>query len=162
MVARRAMLALALLLLSAARPALAHPLHTTLAELTYDPSSRLLNVSLRVFAGDFADAVHARRARGLEAMPPDSAMLRYVTERFFVVAPGAGRVALRWCGVRREGDVLFLCLRATAQRSPAGSRMSNTLLNEVFADQVNIVQASYDGRRSTVLFTRRDGVKALP
>lgn len=156
------MLALAVLIVPASRPASAHPIHTTLAELSYDPSARLLNVSLRVFADDFAAAVQPRRARGLDAMPPDSAMLRYVTERFFVIVPGAGRMAMRWCGARREGDVLFLCLRATAQRSPAGARVSNTLLTEVFADQVNIVQASYDGRRRTVLFTPRDGVKSLP
>jgi hypothetical protein len=153
---------LALLLVPAVRPAFAHPLHTTLAELSYDHSAHQWNILLRVFAGDFAVAVQPRRVRGSEAMPPDSAMLRYVTERFFVIAPGAGRLALRWCGARREGDVLFLCLRATAQGSPAGARMGNTLLDELFSDQVNIVQASYDGRRRTVLFTSRDGLKSLP
>ena len=162
MVARCAVLALAVLVVPAVRPAFAHPLHTTLAELSYDPSVHQWNVSIRVFAGDFAAAVLPRRAPGVDMMPPDSAMLRYVTERFSVVAPSAGRVALRWCGARRQGDALFLCLRATAPGSPAGARMSNTLLNEVFADQVNIVQASYGGRRRTVLFTSRDGLKSLP
>ena len=162
MVARCAALALAILVVPAVRPAFAHPLHTTLTELSYDQSAHQWNVVLRVFAGDFATAVQPRRPRGPDVMPPDSAMLRYVTERFSVIAPGAGRLALRWCGARREGDVLFLCLRAAARGSPAGSRMTNTLLNELFSDQVNIVQASYDGRRGTVLFTSRDAVKALP
>jgi len=31
----------------------------------------------------------------------------------------------------------------------------------MFADQVNVVQVSYDGRRRTLLFTPRDGAKAL-
>jgi hypothetical protein len=35
-------------------------------------------------------------------------------------------------------------------------------LSEVFADQVNIVQASYGGARRTLLFTPRDVMKALP
>jgi hypothetical protein len=160
-VARCAVLALATLIAPAARPAIAHPLHTTLAQLSYDPVHQW-SVSIRVFAADFAAAVQPRRARGVDAMPPDSAMFRYVSERFFVVAPGAGRVALRWCGVRREGDVLFVCLRAAVRESPAGSRMTNMLLNELFADQVNIVQASYDDRSHTVLFTSRDAVKRLP
>lgn len=143
------------------RPLL-HPLHTTLAELSYDPSSRALNVSLRVFADDFIAAVAPRGRGSADVMPPDSAMFRYVTERFSVLPPRARAVALRWCGARRDGDVIFLCLRATDQGSPAGGRMRNALLSEVFSDQVNIVQASYGAGRRTLLFTARDGLKTLP
>ena len=153
---------LPLLLTGAPRPAHAHPLHTTLAELAYDPATRVLTVSLRVFTDDFTNAV-ARRAgaRTVGALPPDSAMFRYVAERFAVAAPGAGPVALRWCGVRRSGEVLLLCLRATGVPALAGGRVRSALLNESFADQVNLVQATDGGRRQMLLFTSRDGVKAL-
>ncbi len=166
-----AAIASALLLAAAPRPAHAHPLHTTLAELSYDPATRVLQVSLRVFTDDFTNAV-ARRAgerageragvRTVGALPPDSAMFRYVAERFAIAAPGAGPLALRWCGVRRSGDVLLLCLRATAVPALAGARVRSALLNESFADQVNLVQATYDGRRQMLLFTPRTGVKPLP
>lgn len=162
MVVRRAALSLALLL-AAARPAPAHPLHTTLAELSYDPAARVLNVSLRVFADDFTAAVARRTgARTVGTMPPEAAMFRYVSERFAVVTPGAGPVALRWCGVRRAGDVLLLCLRAMGVRPLAGAHVRSALLTEVFSDQVNLVQASYGGRRRMLLFTPRDGAKPLP
>lgn len=155
-------LAISGLIVSPARTATAHPLHTTLAELSYDPSARVLNVSLRVFADDFAAGVMPRAGASAHTLPPDSAMLRYVTERFSVTADGVGRLAWRWCGRRREGEVLFLCLRATARASPAGARMRNALLSEVFTDQVNIVRANYAGRRRTLLFTARGGIKTLP
>ena len=153
---------LPLLLTGASRPARAHPLHTTLAELSYDRATRVLNVSLRVFTTDFTAAV-ARRAGvpGAGALPPDSAMFRYVAERFAVAAPGAGPAALRWCGVRRSGEVLLLCLRATGVPALAGARVRSALLNESFTDQVNLVQASDGGRRQMLLFTSRDRVKAL-
>ena len=155
--------AVALLLAVASRPAHAHPLHTTLAELSYDRATRVLNVSLRVFADDFTNAVTRRAGvRTVGALPPDSAMFRYVAERFAIAAPGAGPLALRWCGVRRSGDVLLLCLRATAVPTLAGARVRSALLNEAFADQVNLVQANYDGRRQMLLFTPRTGVKPLP
>jgi hypothetical protein len=155
-------LAISGVIVSRARTAIAHPLHTTLAELSYDPSAGVLNVSLRVFADDFSAGVMPRSRASAHALPPDSAMLRYVRERFAVTVDGAGRLAWRWCGRRREGQVLFLCLRATARESPVGARMRNALLSEVFTDQVNIVHANYAGRRRTLLFTARDGVKALP
>ena len=45
-----------------ARPS-AHPLHTTLVQLTYDERTRVLEGSIRVFAGDFAAAVAKRAGR---------------------------------------------------------------------------------------------------
>jgi hypothetical protein len=157
-----ALLALGHLLVSTARAAFAHPLHTTLTQLSYDASTRVLDVSVRVFADDFSAAVMPGRRAGSLVIPPDSAMLRYVSGRFILQGAGGRPVPFRWCGMRHEGEALFLCLRATAQPSPAGARMRNALLSEVFADQVNIVQASYGGTRRTLLFTPRDGMKSLP
>lgn len=159
---RGAVLALGVLLVPAARGAFAHPLHTTLTRLSYDASARVLNVSVRVFADDFSAAVMPGARAGSLVIPPDSAMMRYVSGRFALQAPGGRPIPLRWCGMRRLGEALVLCLRATAQASPAGARMRNALLSELFDDQVNIVQASYDGARRTLLFTPRDGMKALP
>ena len=156
------MLALAVLLVPAARAGLAHPLHTTLTRISYDPSTRVLDVSVRVFADDFSAAVMGRGRAVGDVVPPDSAMLRYVTGRFALLRSGGAMVPLRWCGMRRDGEALFLCLRATEQPSPTGVRMRNALLSEVFRDQVNIVQASYGRASRTLLFTPRDGMKMLP
>jgi hypothetical protein len=43
-------------------------------------------------------------------------------------------------------------------------KLSSRLLFEVFNDQVNIVQATYDGHRHSMLFTAGDGpkLKAIP
>ena len=38
----------------------------------------------------------------------------------------------------------------------------NRVLTERFADQVNLVRATYAGRSATLIFTRGDGPKALP
>lgn len=180
---RRASLHLAIavaLLVAAARPAsasgltravaraLPHPLHTTHAELVYVEASGQLDVVLRVFADDFAAAVmrgNGMRALPAGALPPDSAMFRYVSERFGVVAPpvngNARPVPLRWCGVRRNAPMLFLCLRAEKAGPLRGARVRNVLMSEVFDDQVNMVQATVGGRHQMLLFTKRDGTKQL-
>jgi len=145
-----------------APPARVHPLHTTFTELSTDPSAHGVSVLLKVFAGDFASAVTARGNAGSpERMPPDSAVIRYVLERFEITTNDAGRVALQWCGSRRDQDVLFLCFRARVT-SLSHARLRNTLLNDIFADEVNIVRVDIDGRRETLLFTGRDAMKTLP
>ena len=157
---RGAALALVVLLAPGARTGSAHPLHTTLTRLAYDPSTRVLDVSIRVFADDFGTAVRGRAAAG--GVPADATTLRYVTGRFALQGADGRPIPFRWCGMRRDGEALLLCLRATGQPSPAGARMRNALLNEIFGDQVNIVQASYGGAKRTVLFTGRDAIKVLP
>jgi Domain of unknown function (DUF6702) len=140
----------------------AHPLHTTFTELSTDPSAHDVSVLLRLFAGDLASAVTARASAGSpDRMPPDSAMIRYVFERFEITANGVGRVPLTWCGSRRDRDVMFLCFHARAA-SLSQARLRNTLLNEIFADEVNVVRVNIYGRRETLLFTGRDVMKTLP
>ena len=134
----------------------AHPLHTSLAELVYSPSTRMVRVSLRLFADDFSSAVTRGTAAAPGArvvVPPDTAAFRYVTRRFTLFDRAGRVVPLRWCGMRRVGEQLFVCLRGAISTPPAGGRIRNTLLSEIFTDQVNIVQASYGGRRRTLLFT---------
>ena len=145
-----------------AHPARVHPLHTTFTELSTDPSAHGVSVLLKVFAGDFASAVSARGSgESPDRMPPDSAMIRYVLERFEITAKDVGRVDLRWCGSRHDHDVLFLCFHARAT-SLSRARLRNTLLNNIFADEVNIVRVNINDRRETLLFTGRDVVKTLP
>jgi uncharacterized protein DUF6702 len=134
-----------------------HPLHTTLTDLSFSAADRTVLVSVRAFADDF------RAAAGDGS---DSAAFAYLRSTF-ALSDRDGRVLpLVWCGVRRTGDLLWLCLRAPAPgergRGLAGVRVRAGLLFDRYRDQINIVQASYDGRRASLLFSLGDSAKALP
>ena len=132
----------------------AHPLHTTLTQLTYRDADRSVEVMVRGFADDF------RAALGEDVT--DSAASAYVRSGV-TIADRTGRpLPAAWCGLKRTGDVLWLCLRARAPLGPRGLRLRVALLFDRYADQINIVQASYDGRRAALLFTRDDALKPLP
>jgi uncharacterized protein DUF6702 len=136
----------------------AHPLHTTLAEVSASPSGGL-QIVLRVFVDDFSAAVRRQAAppRPPIVTPADSAAARYLGETL-VLSDGAGhRVALEVVRMRRTDDLLWITLEARALRSTVGARLANRVLFERWADQVNIVQTALGGRRQTLLFTKRDG-----
>ena len=150
------MIAVVLTAMMAVRPVDAHPLHTTLAQLTYDPSSGEMVASIRAFAGDFAAAV-AKRNGGTAEILGDAASMAYLGGTF-QLSDASGRVIRwTWCGARRERDVVFLCVRAA--RVPPAARISDQLLCELFDDQVNIVQSESGGRKSSNLHTKGDGAK---
>jgi hypothetical protein len=148
-------------LVSSARVAHAHPLHTTLVQLTYDERTHVIEASIRVFAGDFAAAV-AKRAGAKtpsDDRVADAAAFQYVTNTLRI-SDAHGRMApLTWCGSRRASDVLWLCVRAARAPLPAEVTLSDQMLCELFDDQINIVQTVAGTKRASMLFTKGDGAK---
>jgi hypothetical protein len=140
----------------AATDADAHPLHTTLAQLTYDPATGEMRASIRAFANDFAAAV-VKRKGGAAAAVGDPEISAYLAAAFQLTDPSGRAIPWTWCGARREGDVVFLCVRAA--HVPPAARISDQLLCELFDDQVNIVQAVSGARKTSNLYTKGDGAK---
>ena len=149
-------------LAASARVADAHPLHTTLVQLTYDGRTHVLEASIRVFAGDFAAAV-AKRA-GAKTPSDDrvanAAAFDYIAKTLRFVDASGRAVPLVWCGSRRAGDVLWLCVRAPTATPPNMLKLSDQMLCELFDDQVNIVQTALGDRHASMLFTKGDGAKS--
>lgn len=135
-----------------------HPMHTAVVEITYQPTSGLAVIEIRAFRDDFGTTVPSTPS-GVAA---DTTMARYVRRTFHITDRAGRALPLRWEGAEQSGDVVVLKLTAPAPEGLRGSQVLSALLCERFEDQVNIVRASYDGRTTTLLFTRGDGAKALP
>lgn len=131
----------------------AHPMHTSVAELTEQASTHSVVVTLRVFADDFGMVAPGGLGDAAKA---------YVRTHFELRRPTGQQVALRWDGASRAGDVVQIRLRAELRAGLSGTRVRATLLCERFPDEVNIVRATYGGRTASLLFTRGDQAKALP
>jgi hypothetical protein len=139
-----------------AHGAYAHPLHTTLSELTIAADGSV-QIVLRAFVDDFSAAVTRAPSRpGPVPTPPDSAIARYLGETLVVTDASGRRVALAVAGTRRTGDLVWVTIRASAARMGVAPRLTNRVLFERWDDQVNIVQATVGSRRRTLLFTRGD------
>ena len=131
-----------------------HPLHTTLTQLAYHAADQTVEVTVRVFADDFRAA--------LKTDLTDSAAVSYLRSTLTLADRASRPLPIAWCGLRRTGDLLWLCVRAPAPEGLSGLRVRVALLFERYADQINIVQASYAGRRTALLFTSGDATKPLP
>lgn len=134
----------------AQRTVSAHPLHTTMAEITAGAAPGALHIVIRVFADDFQ---RASAASGGDAM----AYLR----RTFVLRSGGQVLALRPCGTRRSGELLWICVDASTPRAGAPVELLDSLLCELYDDQVNLVRALLGGSPRSLLFTRGDRAKPI-
>jgi hypothetical protein len=136
----RALLALALSV---------HPLHTTMTELTEDRAHGVIRATIRVFADDFG------KAKGPK---PE---FYYVASNFAFTDRSGRSLALRSCGTRSTGELLWICVEATSVDGLHALRVRNGMLSDLFDDQVNVVQATIGGARRSVLFTKGDRAKPL-
>lgn len=128
----------------------AHPIHSSLTTVAWRQDTRTLEVAVRLFTQDLQDALARRKGTGCE-----------YAQAVLTLRDAAGRtVPTDRCTIARDGDVTWIHLSATPGDLHA-LRLSNSLLFELFEDQINIVQSSLDGRARTVLYTRGDGPKAL-
>ena len=133
----------------------AHPLHTSVTEVVAERGGQV-RVAIRVYADDLRGA-----AQDASALPPDSAVARYVRGRFALRDRADRPVLLRWRGLTRYEDAVIIRLQGTLPGGLPGARLANLLLTERFRDQVNVVRASWPGGSATLLFTPGDGGKAV-
>lgn len=138
----------------------AHPLHTSLTEIAVDGRGATIRVIIRVFADDFAKAATRADQAKVVANAGAVSTLAYV-QRSFVLADGRRTLAMRTCGTRRSGELLWICLEADAPTSMARLRLRNALLCDLFEDQINIVRSTLTGAPRSLLFTRGDRFKPL-
>jgi hypothetical protein len=151
---------LAVLLLAGGRgpaPA-AHPLHSALAEIEYQPEIGSLIIRVRAFRDDLAAATSGSS----DSLPADSVLSRYVRQRLTLSDSQGRQLSLQWQSAHQEGDMVLLELGANISGGLRHAWIRDALLWECFPDQVNIVRASYEGRTVTLLFTEGDSAKALP
>jgi predicted PhzF superfamily epimerase YddE/YHI9 len=145
--------------LAAARaPVVAHPLHTTMAEVTVDRAHNTVRVVVRVFADDFGTAMNAAKVTGSW----DARAAAYLSAALTVTNEKRERLPMRDCGTRRQGDLLWLCAEASV--SPAQMQrlsLRDQMLCELFADQVNVVRITDGSATRSMLFTRGDAAKSI-
>lgn len=140
--------------------ATAHPIHTTLTTVTVD--ARGLTLSVRAFADDLSASVAAfvGKPAPRDWAVPDADAARYLNGQVRILDAAGRPLTLRSCGVRRERDVVWLCLRVDGATNLRVLQAENRILTERHADQVNIVQVDAAGSRKTLLFTK--DTRALP
>lgn len=145
--------------------ATAHPYHTSLAEVHYNPKTQTLEIALKVFADDMEQTLSesAKKPVTISQDPTVQALLAaYLKKKVAVELPGKMLAPLKYLGSEPENDMHWLYFEIPLK--PA-SLKNFTLLNEVlleaFPDQVNIMNLQVNGQKKTLLFRQDDFRKQL-
>lgn len=139
----------------------AHPIHTTMSTVTIERGHVTLRI--RAFADDLSASVAAYAGKSVPAdwSMAEADVVHYLRHTVRVTHTATGVLPVQSCGVTRERDVYWLCVRVTNAVTVAGLQLVNRMLVERHDDQVNIVHVNAGSTRRTLLFTKGSDYKSM-
>ena len=133
----------------------AHEFHTSLAQINYNKTTQSFEVSLRVFTDDLEAALTLENQQKKVTIDQDIAdriIEQYLGKHFALLNGQNEKKAMNYVGKEVEVDVTWIYFEAPVKDKPTGMRIKNAIFNELFDDQVNIVNLKYLDTATTLLF----------
>ena len=132
----------------------AHKFYASLAQVEKTAEGRV-EVGIRLFPDDVEQALSAAAGRKIVVDNTQAfrdALMKYL-DATFVLESGDERARLRYVGVDPMVNLMWVFVEADWPRPLRGSRLTNRLLLEVSADQVNTVNLTEGDARESITFT---------
>jgi len=120
----------------------AHDFFVSILTIRHRQESHTLDLTWRITAHDIEHALSARGELKLgsanEHPKADSLLNRYFLEHLTLFQEDK-QMAWKWIGKELDGETLYCYLQVDGVYTPNGLIVSNTLLQDVFAEQQNLV-----------------------
>lgn len=152
-----------------------HKVHVSVSQLEYNQKAQSVEIVLRVYADDFENALsqHAKRQVKLDPATINKdkriaeTVMAYLRESFQLKDKAGRSVRLNWVGMEWQVDMFWLYVEGKMSATPpnsnalAGAQLKNKVFNELFDDQVNIVNAKIQNKQFGLMFESKDGFKTI-
>lgn len=141
-----------------------HEFHTSLAQVHYNKSSQSFEITLRVFTDDLEDALTLMNNNAkvsIDAQQADRLIEQYLTKNLIFYDKQNQKKGLAFIGKEVEVDVTWIYAEVSVTELPAGMRLQNSILTELFNDQVNIVNFKYLTTIRTFMFKNNETIQSL-
>lgn len=135
-----------------------HDFHTSLAEIEYNTNSKSFEVSLRVFTDDLEQALSQKN--DLENLSLDKTkkynhlIEAYIKHNFYLIDPKNQQLPISFLGKELDDDVTWVYFEMPFRKYKPGYKMRNSILTELFDDQVNFINLKYKGQKESYLLKR--------
>lgn len=134
---------------------LAHAYHTSITELRYNPAKKQVEISVKIFTNDLEKALSEGQPRmvHLDEQPRTNALAAAYLQRSVRLGTRPGEaLPLQFLGMQHEQDAYWLYAKAAVPRPLTSLHLRQTLMLDLFADQMNIVNFEANGQKQSVLF----------
>lgn len=149
-----------------------HKIHVSVTQIEFNQPKQAVEIVIRVFTDDLEHALSQRAGRAVK-IPPEKAgqdrqagalVMAYLRDSFVLKNKLGRPVKLAWAGIEGQPalmDMLWLYLEGRLPGGLEGAQLRNRIFCELFDDQVNIVNAKYQGKQFGLMFEAKDDFKVI-
>ena len=133
----------------------AHPLHVSVTEINHNAADKTLEVSCKLFTDDFekvlaknykvkADLVNPSGKTAMEKLVND-----FVQKHLVIKADGK-QTQIVYLGYENDNDAIYSYFQADSIGSVKKLEITNSILHEMFTDEINLMHVIVDGKRKSM------------
>lgn len=132
-----------------------HPFHVSVTEINHNAAEKTLELSCKIFTDDFEDALTKKFKAKIDLVHPkdraemDKYVSAYIHDHLQVKADGKP-VTLHYLGYEIENEAAYAYLQADNIAALKKVDIVNTIMYDVFIDQVGINHVIVGGNRKSV------------
>jgi hypothetical protein len=146
-----------------------HKFHVSVTQIEYNQKEQSAEITIRVFADDLESALsqHTKRAIKLDPATANKdkqvgeTVLAYLRRAFELKAKTGRPIKLNWVGMEWQADMFWLYVEGKLPTGLEGVQLRNKVFQELFEDQVNIVNSKIDGKQIGLMFDAKDDFKLI-
>ncbi len=146
-----------------------HKFHVSVTQIEYNLKAQSAEITIRVFADDLETALsqHAKRRVKLDPATANKdkqvgeTVLAYLRGSFALKGKTGRPVKLNWVGMEWQADMFWLYVEGKLPNGLEGAQLRNKVFQELFEDQVNIVNSKIDGKQIGLMFDTKDDFKLI-
>jgi hypothetical protein len=131
-----------------------HPFHVSVTEINHNSTERTLEISCKIFTDDFENVLAQNYHTKTDLIHPadqskmDTLVKKYMLSHLSIKVNGKP-VALTYIGFEHESEAVYSYAAVENVNQLSQLVISNTLMYDLFTDQVNIVHVIVGGKRKS-------------
>ncbi|NBA87204.1 hypothetical protein GVN16_15635 [Emticicia sp. CRIBPO] len=144
-----------------------HDFHTSLTEINYNPASKSLEITIRVFTDDLESALMKFGGKKVFINTTtkdkhDPLIEQYVSKHFALLSPQKELKKGEYLGRETEADATWLYYEIPNCQSIKGYTLMNDIMQELFDDQTNLVNIIYPKDKKTIIYNAKVKSSVFP
>jgi hypothetical protein len=131
-----------------------HPFHVSVTEVNHNAAQKTLEISCKLFTDDFENILGKINKTKVDLINPaslpamDTIVKKYITSHLSIAANGKP-VTFSYLGYEHDKEAVYCYIEVTNVPAVNNLRLKNTLMYNLFDDQINIMHVIVGGNRKS-------------
>ena len=131
-----------------------HPFHVSVVEINHNATDKTLEISCKIFTDDFEKVLAQNYKIKVDLTNPpdrkamDSVVKKYIFSHISIAVDGKP-ATLSYLGFEKENEAVYSYVQVDNVPSVKKVELTNSLMHDMFTDQVNIIHVIVKGERKS-------------